>query len=416
MVFSNPEAVRRIQRNFIPVALKAAQVNNPPPGLEGRLYAEIGRSKPAPQGICVANSDGKALAWALSFDSNADIAKFLDHAEDRYRQFPDAGNPVPTQRYRLFPSYKLADVTDTHPIIRLRHEHPKGEHCLGQPLVESGTLVGRIIGRALDENGKPIAPTVRQEHYLEARVEISPRSQDVFIEAARETGARRFRLPPSFTRALVAPAYLGQLDVNPVGPNPKLTDSQYAAVLHGQRVATETGHRIRITGESDIAGEGQFWEHRITLEWEGYIDIAEDQISRIAILGDGKERLVWGHDGLRRTTEPAAKHLMAGHAIDLDCKAAYGFIAGPAEAAEIATHNSDELSGQHRHRRISTKVKRLQVAIRRHRQAGSEIRPIAELMQKFSDQIRKQDFANAEDTLDRALKFVDAAAPASEKK
>ena len=45
-----------MSREFVPVALKAALVNNPPAGPEGDLYREIRRTRLAPQGICVANS------------------------------------------------------------------------------------------------------------------------------------------------------------------------------------------------------------------------------------------------------------------------------------------------------------------------------------------------------------------------
>ena len=86
-VFSNPDVVRRVNREFIPVALKAAHVNNPPPGPEGLLYREIGRSRPAPQGICIANSAGKVLDWVLMFDDDKQVLKFLDHALERYRCF-----------------------------------------------------------------------------------------------------------------------------------------------------------------------------------------------------------------------------------------------------------------------------------------------------------------------------------------
>ncbi len=57
-VFSRADVVRRVSQEFVPVALKAALVNNPPGGPEGRFLREIGRSKPSPQGICVANSAG----------------------------------------------------------------------------------------------------------------------------------------------------------------------------------------------------------------------------------------------------------------------------------------------------------------------------------------------------------------------
>ncbi len=47
-VFSKAEVIRRVNADFVPVALKAALVNQPPDGEEGLLYREIGRSKPAP--------------------------------------------------------------------------------------------------------------------------------------------------------------------------------------------------------------------------------------------------------------------------------------------------------------------------------------------------------------------------------
>ena len=83
-VFSKAEVIRRVNADFIPVALKAGLINNPPRGLEGDLYAELSRSKPAPQGICVANSAGKALDWVLMFDDDKSVVKFLDHALQRY--------------------------------------------------------------------------------------------------------------------------------------------------------------------------------------------------------------------------------------------------------------------------------------------------------------------------------------------
>ena len=92
-VFSRPDVIRRIRREFVPVALKAALVNNPPPGREGRFLREIGRSKPAPQGICVANSAGKVLAWALSFDDAASVPRFLDHVLQRHKETPGTARP-----------------------------------------------------------------------------------------------------------------------------------------------------------------------------------------------------------------------------------------------------------------------------------------------------------------------------------
>ena len=101
-VFSRADVIARIRKDFVPVALKAALVNNPPNNAEGRLYREIGRSKPAPQGICVVNSAGKVLAWALSFDDEQAVPAFFDHALKRYRAQPDASGPVAAIHLPLF--------------------------------------------------------------------------------------------------------------------------------------------------------------------------------------------------------------------------------------------------------------------------------------------------------------------------
>ena len=72
--------IRRVNADFVPVALKAGLVNFPPDDEEGRLYREIARSKLAPQGICVVNSAGKVLDWVLMFDDDQQVLAFLDHA------------------------------------------------------------------------------------------------------------------------------------------------------------------------------------------------------------------------------------------------------------------------------------------------------------------------------------------------
>ena len=97
----------------MPVALKAALVNNPPGGLEGKFLAEISRSKPAPQGVCVVNASGKVLAWALSFDDDAQVPKFLDFTLAQNKKFPDDTKPVPTRRFMRFPGRPLPGMADT---------------------------------------------------------------------------------------------------------------------------------------------------------------------------------------------------------------------------------------------------------------------------------------------------------------
>src|SRR6266581_882135 len=132
-------------------ALKANLVNNPPDDEEGRLCREIGRSKLAPQGICVVNSAGKVLAWTLAFDDDKSVLAFLDHCAKRFAQVPDAKKPVAAERYGMFPSGKGADVADNGKAPVIIDRHPQGKHCPGATRVRQGTVLARVFGRALDK-------------------------------------------------------------------------------------------------------------------------------------------------------------------------------------------------------------------------------------------------------------------------
>lgn len=340
MVFSNREVIRRIKKDFVPVALKAALVNNPPSSVEGRLYGEIGRSKPAPQGICVANSAGKVLAWALSFDDQESIAAFLDYAAKRYHEFPDATKPVVAERFMRYPTYKLLDVSDTGQTIATPLQHAEDDRCPGRLAVEPGTLVGRVIGRALDQQGRPLADTLRQEHYMEARFEIPLSLQRQFLDACRKANGQTFQIPDALTRALVEPPYLGQLDVHPLGVVPGSQNDRHSWEFYGQQISggnegDSASIRVRITGRSDVAGgqrkdlfgsDGRLWDHTVQLDWQGSIEVKDDQLTSLTLLADGHEKLRWGNARINLTDESDARHLMAGHPIDLDCGVRYGLI------------------------------------------------------------------------------------------
>ena len=335
MVFANPAVVRRINKDFIPVALKAGMVNNPPRGIEGSIYAEIGRSKPAPQGICSINSTGKVLAWTLSFDNDASIPKFLDHVASRYRESPDDSELVVAERFMKFPSRKLRNIDDNGRRLEIPEWHDNRIACPGTPAISPGTLVGTIIGRPLDASGKPVADTTRQEHYMEARLELSARAQRELARAVESAGDRQFQVPEALARELIRPAFLGQLDVNPAGLVPGSRNLTEQIELLAQRVGTEDGVRLRIEGTSHIAGEdakrasfdGRWWEHRVSLSWYGFAEIRGQRISKVVMHAAGAERLRWGTARLKQIREPDAAHLMAGHAINLDANVRYGLFA-----------------------------------------------------------------------------------------
>ncbi len=346
VVFSNPEVVRRINADFIPVALKAAQVNNPPQGVEGELYAEIGRSKPAPQGICVVNSAGKVLSWTLSFDDDDSIIKFLDYVAQRYKDFPDTKTAVPAQRFMRYPSQAMADVKDSGKVVAVPHHHLQNERCPARAPLRKGTLVGRVIGRALDSEGQLLVDTLRQEHYMESRFEIPTSVQERFAVAAAKAAGKPFRIPNELVRTLVSTAFLGQLDVDPLGNVPGSQNDSNQWEFTGCQVPSENSQsvQIRIDGTSHVegsqqvsgrpGGDGRLWNHTVILDWEGYVDLKENRVTQLILAAQGKERLRWGNSRFQFGKEPDVAHLMAGHRIDLDCGVRYGLFAESSSANE----------------------------------------------------------------------------------
>ena len=170
-VFSNPNVIARIEKDFIPVALKAGTVQNPPPGIEGRLYREFKRTQPAPQGICVANSSGKALAWALMFEDDDSVLGFFDHAKSRYEKHP-AGS-VDTERFRRFPKHKMDDLPGDGGVGNIPEGHGEHDRCPGHLRQSPGALSGKIVGRAYGEDGKPLSDARTQDNYVEDIFEIT---------------------------------------------------------------------------------------------------------------------------------------------------------------------------------------------------------------------------------------------------
>jgi hypothetical protein len=174
VIFSNADVIRRVNADFVPVALKAGLVDYPPDNTEGRLYREIARSRIFPQGICVVNSAGKVLDWVFLFDDDQSVLAFLDHARKRFAAFPDSSKPVSAERYLNFPSQKLDEIGDNGKVVPIIKRHAEGESCPAKPRLQQGTLIARVFGRALDGNGKPVADTVHQENYVEDRLGLRP--------------------------------------------------------------------------------------------------------------------------------------------------------------------------------------------------------------------------------------------------
>ena len=346
-VFANPEVAARVNAEFIPVALKAGMVNNPGriSGPESVLYAELNRTKAAPQGICVANADGKALAWALGFDDGASILDFLDKTKARFSDNP-SGKPVTTQRYRRYPSVAIAPVADSGRVVEIPASHPAGDRCTGDLTPAEGTLAGRIVGRTVNADGKPSEQTVTQESYIEELFTLAPDVQLSLVRELRSAGAGdKFELPQSLSRTLVGSAYLGQLDVNPIGGasvGGKVDEEQWslkAKVIGNEGDVT----RLKITGLSDVTGsegarrrggDGLRWNHAVSLAWCGYLEVTGNQITKLDLAARGHEYLTWKGAGSSPANKPQdLRSLPAGRIIDLQSPVHYAIVAPLQKAA-----------------------------------------------------------------------------------
>src|SRR3974390_2403973 len=114
MVISNPKIAERLNKEFVPIYIgnetSPALFNSSPWSEEGKLFQSLYRSQVEPQGICVVNAGGQALAWAMNHDDNQEeILAFLAHGLERFRKNPDGKNPVMTERYKHYPKLRLED-------------------------------------------------------------------------------------------------------------------------------------------------------------------------------------------------------------------------------------------------------------------------------------------------------------------
>ena len=413
-VFSRPEVIRRIGEDFVPVALKAGLVANPPPSIEGRLYREIKRSQPAPQGIAVANSDGRLLHWAMSFDDEDSIGDFLSYSLERYAKHPDASRPVATERYMRFPSRKLNDVADRGPDLQIPHAHTKRSPCPAERRVPKGTVIARLVGRTLEENGRLSNRTNEQEHYVEDLFDVPPELQSALARALTRAGSERVAIPDALARLLVHNTYLGQLDVAP---------SRAADDLHVELWVRrmEDSPWLRLEGSSRIKagvrqrrGDGASFRHEIELTWEGFFRMEGERMTELVLLARGTEKLQWGNRAFRSMqSESDCAHLMAGSPIDLACEVRYGIVGRPAPPEQTLdeAHSTATAPWTTRGRNgppatLHRKMERLQMHMRQRERSGGAPPEIGAAMRAFQRHLRAGRFDQAEAALDRALAAV----------
>src|SRR5262249_34565725 len=155
--------------------------------------------------------------------------------------------------------------------------HGEGESCPAKPRVPPGTINARVFGRALDRDGTPVADTVRQENYVEDRFNVPVARQEALAKALAEAGTEHFQMDDDLTKVLVSHAFMGELDVNPLGNINGSKGGCTDCTFWGQKVQADGNGpvRIQIHGKSQaaaVAGDGQDWQHQVKLAWEGLIE------------------------------------------------------------------------------------------------------------------------------------------------
>ena len=341
-VFSVPEVIRRINADFVPVSMAMMAFQARSGDDEGKMLQSIYRSKAQPQGTCVLNSGGQVLAWTIMFDKDKSVLDFLDHGLKRFGDHPDAKEAIMTERYMKFPSAKLEDMQDEAKPQPVADRHPEGKHCPGTPIVPPGTVVARVIGRALDEDGKPSARMVNQEHLALDSFEVPPGMQEQVAQALANAGANRVVLPNDFARLCMAYAFLGNKDSAPLS---KVTifriakdvkQCEFWAQKEASRVASAPGVSIwRVEGKTDVSGKAAAGDkglhHEVKLTWEGYIELDGKCVTRLLLAARGTEKLKWGTEALKTlaNTNDEVSFLTAGRFIDMECGVRYGIIGEP---------------------------------------------------------------------------------------
>lgn len=404
-MFSKEAVTAKVSEEFVAVALKAALVNGPPDGPEGALYAEIGRTKPAPQGICAVNPDGRVLAWALSFDGEDDILAFLDHVKDLCEAHPDASEPFPAERWMSYPGKRLGDADGIDGGPRVPKRHVDGERCPGKLGVPEGTLVGRVTGRTF-RDGKPSGSTRRQERYLEARLEVSVAAQEALAEAAAAAGDDEFPLPDAFARAVLGRAFLGQLDVDPLlgGTAPEFRVNARRVIIDGDDswLHVTGDSRLRGSDSSPDRGDGRLWSNDVRLTWDGLVRLDGRRVARLLLTARGREKLRWGNHLAELDSGSALQHLPAGRRISLDSDVRFGLEAAPAAPGDVgpSIFNGPPES-------LRRKVERFQKLMRDHEGEMELMRQVEPVMKKFEPALRAGKFGEAERVLDEAIGLLE---------
>ena len=265
---------------------------------EIKVFRSLYRSQVAPQGIGVVNAGGQALAWAMNHEANEDILSFLDYGLERFRRNPDGQEPVTTERYRHYPGERLEDYKSDVRTSPIPLGHRDLEGCPWWIPRPKGTVVARLVGRALDKDGKPMADTLRQELYTEDGFDIAVKTQEKLAKVLADAETDRVLLPLELTREWVKHAYMGVLDVQPLdNPGPSKGELKQCDFWARKTGPGKGPTSWRVEGESEVFIDERMTHgipgdmHEVKLQWHGFIQMDGDRMTQLVLSASGKENL-----------------------------------------------------------------------------------------------------------------------------
>jgi len=269
-----------------------------PSSEEVRIFQKLYRSQVAPQGICIVNAGGQALAWVMNHEHGEEVLSFLTYGLERFRQNPDGQGPVLTERYPEYPKKRLEDYKTDASASPIPRGHRDEEKCPGSHPRPGGTVVARLFGRALDKDGKPVTDTSRQASYAEDGFDIAPKTQEKLARALAAAETERVPLPLELTRDWVKHAYMGVLDVQPLD-NPgrskgELKRCDFVAQKAGRG---KRGELWRVEGDSEVFIDENMIHgipgdlHEVKLKWRGFIEMDGGRMTGLVLSASGRENL-----------------------------------------------------------------------------------------------------------------------------
>ena len=129
--------------------------------------------------------------------------------------------------------------------------------------------------------------------------------QEALAKALAAAGTERFKIADDLARVLMSHAFMGELDVNPLGDVNGSKGQRTDCTFWGQKVEADGNGPVwvHIDGESEVAGvagqrqddHGPLWQHQVKLAWEGLIEMKGNRMTRLLLVARGTEKLKRGN-------------------------------------------------------------------------------------------------------------------------